>query len=318
MKQMQPLTAPTLPLADEIEYPESDGEPMGETGFHVKAILSLCQSLMHYFRHATDVYVTADMFFYYEEGNPKANKVPDVFVARGVSPEERRTYKLWEEGVPPCAIFEVTSLSTRREDLTTKKELYERLGVQEYFLFDPLDEYLSPRLQGYRLVGGRYEALIAAEDGSLESENLGVWLKGEGILLRVTNIETGELVPDLDEASDLIWEARRLQEAQAQRAEEEAQRAEEEAQRAEEEARRAEEEAQRAEAQTRRAEEEAQRAEEEARRAEEEAQRAEEEARRAEEEAQRAEAAETKLTQLEVEVEELRRQLRQQDQDRIG
>ena len=48
----------------------------------------------------------------------------------------RRIYKLWEEGRAPQVIFEVTSRSTRREDLRSKHDLYERLGVSEYFLFD--------------------------------------------------------------------------------------------------------------------------------------------------------------------------------------
>jgi len=31
-----------------------------------------------------------------------------------------------------------------------------KLGVREYFIFDPLGDYLSPPLRGYRLVGDEY------------------------------------------------------------------------------------------------------------------------------------------------------------------
>ena len=47
--------------------------------------------------------------------------------------------------------MESLSRKTRRKDTTTKPELYARLGVKEYFLFDPDREYLDPPLQGYRL-----------------------------------------------------------------------------------------------------------------------------------------------------------------------
>jgi hypothetical protein len=43
------------------------------------------------------------MLFYYKEENPAACVAPDVFVVQGVSKGERRTYKLWEQGQPPCA-----------------------------------------------------------------------------------------------------------------------------------------------------------------------------------------------------------------------
>jgi Uma2 family endonuclease len=247
MSQIEYLTSPTLPKLPEVEYPESDGQPMGETGFHVKAILNLYNALLHFFSQAADVYVVADMFMYYEEGNPRANKVPDVLVAKGVSKEERRIYKVWEEMVAPCTIFEITSKSTRTEDLTVKKDLYERLGVEEYFLFDPLDEYLVPRLQGFRLQQDTYQAIAIEPDGTLISQTLGLRLRSEDIILRIIDLETGEPVPTIDEAVSRMVIAQERAKYEAQRAENEAQRAETEAQRAENEAQRAENEAQRAE-----------------------------------------------------------------------
>jgi len=55
----EPLVRPT------IEYPESDGEPMGETGFHVTLITFLLSMLREHFRNRSDVYVGANMFVYY-------------------------------------------------------------------------------------------------------------------------------------------------------------------------------------------------------------------------------------------------------------
>jgi Uma2 family endonuclease len=50
-------------------------------------------------------------------------------------------------------VIETTSRKTRRKGTVQKPELYARLGVREYFLFDPHEEYLDPPLQGYHRVG---------------------------------------------------------------------------------------------------------------------------------------------------------------------
>jgi len=191
---------PAAPTRPAIYYPESDGQPMGETDFHINAIIYLREALRHFFRLAENIYVAANMLFYYEEGDTTAVKSPDVFVVKGVAKHLRRIYKLWEEGVAPCTIFEVTSRGTRLEDLGTKKALYEMIGVREYFLFDPLDEYLKPRLQGFRLAKGIYQPLALSKDGVLRSEELGLILRPEGILLRIVDPISGEAVPTAGEA----------------------------------------------------------------------------------------------------------------------
>jgi len=72
----------------------------------------------------------------------------DVFVVLGVPKGDRRTFKVWEEGKSPDVVFELTSDSTRREDLGLKRWLYSQLGVREYCLFDPLRQYWQPALRG--------------------------------------------------------------------------------------------------------------------------------------------------------------------------
>ena len=211
---------------EEIVYPDTDGQPMGETEFHVVATLHLYDALRHFFRNTPDVYVIADMFLYYEEGNPRANKAPDVMVVKGVEKRKRRTFKTWEEHAAPCVIFEVTSKSTMVEDMISKSMLYASLGVREYFLFDPLQEYLDNSLMGFRLEGNEYVAMQPDEDGLLFSQELGVALTVQEHLVRILDPHTHQPVPALDEA--------------VAKAEQEAQRAEQEAQRAEQERRRAE------------------------------------------------------------------------------
>jgi Uma2 family endonuclease len=184
-----------IPLEREIEYPSSDGKPMAETELHFKEMVALVEALVSRFEDEPDVYVCGNMLLYYVEGDPRFSVAPDVFLIRGVPKKVRETYLLWKEGRPPSFVLEVTSRTTRREDLGKKKSLYERLGVEEYFLHDPLGDYLTPRLQGFRLVQGRYQPLTAATDGSLRSTVTGLIYRAEGTDLYLVDPETGEILP---------------------------------------------------------------------------------------------------------------------------
>jgi Uma2 family endonuclease len=213
----------TIPLSREIEYPESDGRPIAESQPHGQVIFDLYHSLSRRYAEVPDVYVWFNMLLYFVQGDPSSCVVPDVFLVRGVDKHERRTYKVWEEGRAPSLICEVTSESTRDEDLVTKKSVYERLGVEEYFLFDPWGEYLEPRLQGYRLAGGRYQSLVHQE-GALASQVAGIRLMPEGRRLRLRDAETDKPLSWMDEdaarreaAQRQVNEERRLREAAEQR-----------------------------------------------------------------------------------------------------
>jgi Uma2 family endonuclease len=220
MQRKAPLvTAP-------IEYPERDGKPMGETDLHRQVIMDLISALQEHFRERRLIYVTGDLLLYYEEGNPSAVVVPDVFVVVGVQQGQRRTYKLWEEGAPPTCVIEVSSRSTRREDQGNKRELYAHLGVQEYYLFDPLGEYLRPPLQGYRLVEGEYVRMLPNEAGVLACATLGLTLHPEKNYLALYDATTGQrlLNPaefaaarrEADDKAQIFAAAQREAEAQAQ------------------------------------------------------------------------------------------------------
>ena len=207
---------------------------MAETEAHLDEMIAVIAALKAYYQHNPRVYVGGNMLLYYEEGNPAASIAPDVFVVVGVEKRRRRTYKLWEEAAPPTVVIEFTSRGTRLEDLGTKRFLYASLGVQEYYLSDPLAEYLQPALQGLRLVDGDYERIVPDTDGALASAALGLRLKHEDHRLRLIDAATGRPLLRPDEEA----EARRAAEEQA-RAEAEVRRAAEEQARAEAEVRRA-------------------------------------------------------------------------------
>lgn len=205
-----------IPLKQEIDYPTSDGQPMAETTLHREVMVDLIGALDRHYSGAPDVWVGGNLCFYYEEGNLAAMLAPDVLLAKGVSKWPRPHYLLWNEA-PPSLIVEVTSRSTRREDEGKKKAVYERIGVEEYVLFDPYGEYLRPRLKGFRLEKGRFQPIPLAADGSLLSRTTNLVFRPEEKRLRLVDTATGKplLWADELETARVRAEARAAEEAAA-------------------------------------------------------------------------------------------------------
>lgn len=146
-----------------VIYPDADGQPMTESDATRDYLLYGVEVLRLYFKSRPNVYVSGNLFIYYEEGNPKTSISPDVFVIFGVSHRKRRSYKTWQEGGHlPNFVLEVTSRSTKRQDEEEKPRLYASLGIEEYFQYDPTADYLNPQLRGFRLVDGAYHPLPLA------------------------------------------------------------------------------------------------------------------------------------------------------------
>ena len=205
------VEAPTEPDAGQpVEYPYSDGKVLMETDPHARSIIDMRDQLDTHFKARQDAYVAGSMALYYRQGDPAAVVVPDVFVVLGAAHKEaRKSYLLWEEGgVAPSFVVEVASRSTSRRDATTKRATYERMGVNEYWRFDPLGELIAGRLAGWRLEGGRYERVRAVRaEGWHRSEALGLELRAERWLLRFHDPQLGcdllthsEAVRERDEA----------------------------------------------------------------------------------------------------------------------
>jgi len=221
-------------LKDETYYPDSDGEPVAETELHLDELIYVWEALKIRFKADQDVFVGANLFLCYREGDPTGVVAPDGFVVKGVPKlrggEPRRRYLLWEEGKVPCFVLETTSKSTREKD-KDKRKIYEQLGIAEYFQFDPFGEYMKPPLQAFRLVQGLYEPVRPNPGGALLSRTLGVFFRAEGKRLRLTDEKTGALLLRAEE----IEEARLQAEEHAAAAEGRAAAAEERARALEEE-----------------------------------------------------------------------------------
>src|ERR687886_86325 len=193
------MTVLTSLEQSEIEYPSSDGEPMAESDITRDYLTYSVEALKLYFQGNSDVYVSANSFVYYEEGNKAAVVAPDVYAVFGVRKRKRDNYKVWQEGgITPQFVLEITSATTQDVDQETKPETYRSLGVREYFQYDPSGDYLNPILQGVRLVNGQCEPIednnIAFDSLWLYSEVLGLELHIVSGELRFRNPQTGEFL----------------------------------------------------------------------------------------------------------------------------
>lgn len=195
-----------------IVYPTGDGTPVAETYDHLYALFVTLEVLRQYLQ-GQQATVLGNQFLYYAQGLPNLRIAPDVMVIFDVEPGGRDSYKIWEEGSVPAVVFEITSKGTRKKDEDSKYELYEAMGVLEYWQFDPKGEWITEQLRGYRLENDSYGPI---KDNI--SQVLGLRLAAANTLIEFYELETGQklLIPD----------------EQRERADQEAQRADQEAQRA--------------------------------------------------------------------------------------
>ena len=189
---------------------------MGESDDHRKEMNDYAINVLKdCFRSDPMVYVSGNNFLYYTEGVPADCVSPDTYVVKGVSCVSRDIFKVWEEGGHvPCFVLEVTSKSTKLEDLGTKMARYrDDLGVPEYFLFDPRKDWVKGRLQGYRLDAGMYKLIEPGPSERLASRELGLELGVESSHVRFYLPGAVDPLPTFEErAYRAEEEARRLRE----------------------------------------------------------------------------------------------------------
>jgi Uma2 family endonuclease len=173
-----PKASPLLvDLSPNEELVETDGVPL-DSDWHRLEIGLLAESVKQWLREQTDYYIGGNMFIYYRVKGLRRRRFrgPDFFFVKGASRTPiRRYWVVWDEGgLYPNTIIELLSPSTAKEDLTTKKEIYERVfRTPDYFCYDPDTQ----QLQGWRLnKRKRYEPLVPNDRGWLWSMELGLWV----------------------------------------------------------------------------------------------------------------------------------------------
>ncbi len=213
----------------EAFYPYYE-DTVTESDSHFTAITYLLLALRQHLAGRPADWAFANMFVYDQPGNRNRKVSPDVFVAFGCGHHTRRVFRTWVDGGSPVAVFEVTSLTSRRTDRTTKRVRYAEMGVEEYFLFDPLGEYLPGQLRVYRRE--QQDLVPVVTQGRYLSQLLGLELVVEGELLRL--IDPVSRIPYLTQAESFV-----ANEAAVRQADEERRRADAERRRADTERRRA-------------------------------------------------------------------------------
>ena len=145
-----------------------------EQNLQLEAILGLLRAHFTDFNRRPDVFLDSNTIICYDPRDLNVRVSPDVYLAFGVDAQAIRPRKLylpWEVGKPPDWVLEIASSSTGREDVGRKRHIYARIGVPEYWRFDPKEgEYHGEKLAGDRLVDGAYRPieLTTEPDGILK------------------------------------------------------------------------------------------------------------------------------------------------------
>ena len=124
-------------VVESVHCPDSDGHFLPDNPLQARAVINVRCALRDHFDQVDNVVLEGDMFMYYEDGNPGASTAPEVFVVLDHDLGRRGVYKFWEEGKPPDFALEAISQSSKLRNSKDKRALYARLGIGEYFLFQP-------------------------------------------------------------------------------------------------------------------------------------------------------------------------------------
>ncbi len=206
----------------EIFYPSSDGESVAESYDHSYAISTTLEMLLAHLK-GQQATVLADRFLYYVQEFPRLRVAPDVMVIFGVELGGRDSYKIWEEGHVPSVIFEITSLETRSKDDDEKKDVYQSLGVTEYWQFDPLGEWITEKLRGFRLQGDEEPVYVLIKNDYSEVLQLQLVVKDK--IIAFYQLDNGVKLLPLEELHLALEQQIQQTKAKTQRADREAQRA---------------------------------------------------------------------------------------------
>ncbi len=196
-----------FPDVDLASFPTGDGKPVAENLANLLQMVDLQYGVrgLLAMQGRFNAAVGGNQFLYYNPHNRRENLSPDAYVALDVPPGGRQVWFTWVEGKAPDIVFEITSPTTRKNDIGTgsrgKRTLYAALGVRDYYVYDPAGA-MRPRLRGYALrqdtlvdvpllpTGGVWSTLLRAE---LRPTHMpGTQWEPEGTYLRVIDPATDE------------------------------------------------------------------------------------------------------------------------------
>ena len=167
-----------------------EGEEMGHTVAHEFVIVYLYLVLTRLYASQNvgvvlDVELSLPANSELEKESKGIYKCPDISAIEGVVASETNPLGRYEIGLnhpPPLMAFEIASGETWPIDLNKKPDIYAKMGITEYFTFDPLGVWTREwrkkgPLLGWRLNPHTHQPLeiVPAADGRLWSEELNSW-----------------------------------------------------------------------------------------------------------------------------------------------
>ena len=181
-------------INDEVAYyydfHPTQEDVMGETSVHRSLIAYLSQVLTWLF-HGQRCAIYENLNFYQTSDPQEYPLAPDIAVIKGVSFRHVRSWRVGKTGPAPQVVFEAVSEETWTNDLREKPGRYARMGVAEYFAYDPNEPPLT-RKTTRRLFGWQRDQATSAmhemplrADGSLWSPQLQSVLVPDGEYLRL-------------------------------------------------------------------------------------------------------------------------------------
>ena len=209
-----------LPIIDPRDLPDEPNH-VHDGMFQNSNILDVVTILKARYKGDPTVFVDGGTIICYNPDNLNDRVFPDCYVAFDVEAGAifaQNGYLIWQVGKAPDFALEIASESTARRDITDKRDIYERIGIKEYWRFDPSGgDYYDLSLAGDRLVDGRYEPieLEVNADGLLSGYSVPLGLSlcvQEGMhpiadsvrmnRLLFYDLDAGEYIRNLNEAQD--------------------------------------------------------------------------------------------------------------------
>ncbi len=159
------------------DFHPTEEDLMGETSVHATLVHYLIEVFTWLLQGQTcAVYENLN---FYQTSNPKEYPLaPDIAIIKGVDFQHVRSWRVGKTGPAPQVVFEIASEETWNNDLHEKPGKYARMGVAEYFAYDPnerpLERKTGRRLFGWQLdrVEGVTQEMGLRADGSLWSSHL--------------------------------------------------------------------------------------------------------------------------------------------------
>ena len=151
-----------LPIIDPRDLPDELNQ-VPDGMFQNPNILDAVTILKARYKDDPTVFVDGGTNICYNPDNLNDRIFPDCYVAFDVEAGAifaQNGYLTWQVGKAPDFALEIASESTALRDITDKRDIYERIGVKEYWRFDPSGgDYYGASLAGDRLVNGAYEPI---------------------------------------------------------------------------------------------------------------------------------------------------------------